>query len=177
MMAIPLSSLVSKSCMMLDDIHKYICESEEHYTVTWCKLNEDECLVLHHKQLHHHPPTGPVSRCKIIINARGDYVVYILLREFERGNIIESPVPLIRDVCSKFSPYSCKFKFCRGIEVSQYDSYKEKLRFDVKRVEIETTPFQRISSSSSGKVWHELKKNQQEKNSKLKKCFVNNAFV
>ena len=54
--------------------------------------NQDEpCLLISHRKLYSHPPPfGMTSRCHILINSCEYYVVHILMREVERGEVNHS---------------------------------------------------------------------------------------
>ena len=148
--------LVSASTSSLDLIRESF-EKEEGYAVALCNFNEEPCLVIHHRQLYDHPPLGPTSRCRIVIRINGEYIAYVLLREVERGSILESPVKLVKDLCSKYSVYSATHKFCPGV-TGLYQQYKEVIRFDIKGLRQTTTPFLRVESVSC-ELWHKLPSN------------------
>ena len=154
--AVPLSSLLSTSFILLEEIAKFL-ESQDIFGVTWCTYNEQSCLVLHHKQLYPHPP-NPTSRCKIYITINGHYMVHILLREVESGSILYSPLEYVQKLITKYSPFSNAFKFCPGFAANKYHEYQEIIRFDIKGVCKMTNPFSRIDSKTC-EMWHELPKN------------------
>lgn len=101
--------------------------------------------MIHHRQLYDHPRLGPTSRCRIVIRINGEYMAYVLLREQERGSILESPVKHVKDLCSKYSVYSATHKFCPGV-TSLYQQYIEVIRFDIKGLRQTTTPFLCVDS-------------------------------
>ena len=124
--------------------------------VVSCTFEGEPCLIVSHKQLYHHPPLGMTSRCRISVTAV-EYLVHILLREVERGSMLNSPMETIQKMCSKYSSFSLMHKFCPGLDASMYEEYKEIIRFDCKGVRMMTTPFLRIDSTSCP-MWFELGK-------------------
>ena len=103
----------------------------KEFTVAKCTFGDDPHLLIEHERLYLHPPFGPTLRCRITINAC-EYVVHILMREVERGRVENSTVVL--NLCEKYSSTSKMFKFCPGLDPSQYEQYKEVIRFDPKSV-------------------------------------------
>ena len=79
------------------------------------------------------------------------------MREVERGCLLDSPVNIILAVCKKYSNLSSTYKFCPGLEVSEYEEYKRIIHFDLKSVRKLTEPFLRIESISC-QIWFELRK-------------------
>lgn len=149
------ASLSSQKKLVIDNIYKYL-EKLDGYVVVSCTFEGEPCLIVSHKQLYDHPPLGMTSRCRISVTAV-EYVVHILLREVERGSMLNSPMETIQKMCSKYSAFSLMHKFCPGLDTSKYEEYEEIIRFDCKGVRMMTTPFLRIDSTSCP-MWFELGK-------------------
>ena len=60
-------------------------------------------------------------------------------------------------VRNNYSNFSSTYKFCPGLEVSEYEEYKRNIHFDIKSVRKLTEPFLRIESISC-QIWYELGK-------------------
>ena len=76
----------------------------------------------------------------------------MFLREVEHSSILESPVKLVKDLCSKYFVYSATHKFCPGV-TTLYQQYKEVVQFDIKGLCQTTTPFLCVDSVSC-ELWH-----------------------
>ena len=131
-----------------------VVEKLDGFVVAKCEADGDQCLVIHHKQLYNHPPFGMISRCRIIIK-HNEYSVHILMRKVESGCVTTTDAVL--KLCSKYSTNSSVYKFCPGLEMSEYEHYKEIIRFDIKSVRLTTEPFARVDSVLC-LLWFELGK-------------------
>ncbi len=94
-----------------------------------------------HEKLYCHPPFGITSRCRISVKG-GEYVVNILMKEVEKGRL-QSPAA-VSDLLEKYSSKSKLYKFCPGLDVSQYEQYKDIIRFDVKSLRKTDIPSYRL---------------------------------
>ena len=63
----------------------------------------------------------------------------------------------VLQLCSKYSTSSCVYKFCPGLQITEYERYKKMIHFDVKSVQITTEYFARVDSVSC-LLWFELGK-------------------
>ena len=70
--------------------------------------------------------------------------MHVLMREVENGVI--SGTEAVLKLCSRYSTYSTTHKFCHGLEVSQYEAYRDVIRYDIKNVRQTTEPFARVDS-------------------------------
>lgn len=124
----------------LDDfiVAKYVSDGSEH-------------LVITHKKLHDHPPFGLTSRCRILVLGN-EYVVHVLMREIERG-YLDSNEDTVLNLCNKYSNKSPTHKLCPGLQLSEYETYKYVIRFDLKSVRHTSEPFIHIDSTSCLMWW------------------------
>ena len=130
------------------------------YTVSTYIYEERLCLILTHKTLYNHPPFGLTSRCRMIFvnDEKREYLVHILMREVERGTFEPSTcVEKLLHLCSKYSSNLYAYKFCPGLNPTEYESQKEVIRFDIKSLRKSTEPFLRIDSVNC-LLWFELGK-------------------
>jgi hypothetical protein len=132
--------------------------SLDGFIVNECDHQGQSCLIIQHRKLYNHPPFGPTPRCVISVsNSDSEYRVHILMREVERGSLLDSPVETILAICKKYNVSSSTHKFCPGLPVSECEEYKAIIRFDLKRVCNSTEPFLR-NDSTSGQMWFQLSK-------------------
>jgi hypothetical protein len=122
-----------------------------------CTYEGLPCLIITHKELNWHPPLGMTSRCRILVTLDREYVVHVIMKEIERGSLLQSPMDTIQYLCTKYSPFSLTHKFCPGIESSKYEKFKEVIRYDSKSIRITREPIFRIDSVSC-MLWFKLGK-------------------
>ena len=133
-----------------------VIEKMEDFVATKTSISGklDSVLVLH-RQLYSHPPMGYISRCRMLFTVNGEYTVHVVLRLMEQGNISSSIEIDVQQLCTKYSPFSNTYKFCPGISLSDYNSFKEVVPFDPKGARVKTEPITRIDSTAC-KVWYSL---------------------
>jgi hypothetical protein len=86
----------------------------------------------------------------------GEFVVHVLLKEMERGTLeLSTCMERLLQLCNKYSSSSYAYKFCPGLNPAEYESQKEIIRFDLKKVRKTTEPFLRVDSVKC-LLWHEL---------------------
>ena len=137
----------------IDDVYKLVSKLGD-FVVAKYVSDGREHLVITHKNLNNHLPFGLTSRCRILVSDN-EYVVHVLMREVESGYLDCSED--IVNLCNKYSTRSATHKFCPGLEPSEYDKYKDVIRFDLKSVRCTSEPFIRIDSTSC-LMWSELGK-------------------
>lgn len=147
---------IENEAKFIDDIYE-IAVKITGYVVTKCTFEEQLCLLISHEMLYNHPPFGMASRCRISVKEY-EYIVHVLMREVERGSLEQSASEKVLNLCSKYSTNSISFKFCPGLDVSEYESKREVIHYDVKSVCKTSEPFLRVESSRCLR-WHELAKN------------------
>ena len=93
-----------------------------------------KCLLCSPSTLHNHPPTGLVSRARIIVSQCGDYDFQVFLRTKVKGTVTcEEELCHLRGMLSKSSGY----KFCPGLSKVIYnDKYASVLQNDYKSVRL-----------------------------------------
>ena len=64
------------------------------------------------------------------------------MKEVEKGRL-QSPAA-VSDLLEKYSSKSKLYKFCPGLDVSQYEQYKDIIRFDVKSLRKTDIPSYRL---------------------------------
>ena len=137
----------------IDDIYEAVAQVKG-YAMVRCTFEGQLCLIITHEMLYHHPPFGMTSRCRISVKAF-EYVVHVLMREVERGFLKESAVEKVLLLCEKYSSDSKIYKFCPGLDISEYEGKREIIRFDVKAAHKTSEPFLRVDSVKC-LLWHKL---------------------
>lgn len=137
----------------IEDVYKAVNKLEE-FVVVKCAYDDELCLLISHRKLQNHPPFGMTSRCRISVTSR-EYIVHILRREVERGALTNHSISVISMLCKKYSTTSKIGKFCPGISSTEYECYKDTIRFDLKSVRITLEPFHRIDANKC-LMWTEL---------------------
>ncbi len=148
--------MAAQSTMLLDRVYQMAFELQAFVT-TKCMYQGEYCIVLLHRKLYSHHPFGLTSRCRILVK-KDEYVVDVLMRRVESGSL--KPDSVEKDflqVCRKYSSESEFFKFCPGINITEYEGMKEVIRFDLKSVHQTHEPFKRIESIHC-LLWYELGK-------------------
>ena len=104
-------------------------------------------LVVGCKTFHWHPPAGFLSRTRVIVHEDRSYFFQVLLRSQQSGEIQTEDQLL--SLCEMMANKKGEYKFCPGIEPSEYQSkYFDKIRYDIKNVRRTEHPFKRIDSAN-----------------------------
>ena len=86
---------------------------------------------MHHEKLCNHTPLGVTSRVRISVTEY-QYVVHVMMREVERGDMEKSSaVSKLHYIFRKFATDSQDYKFCPGLDPERQ---REIVRFDLKSV-------------------------------------------
>jgi hypothetical protein len=125
----------------------------DYFNINKCVANSQQCLLISHKELFDHPPFGYTSRCRIVITEDHHFVVNVLMREVEKGQMATADEAIV--FCQKYSPYSSIHKFCPGLDVTQYERYRELIKFDIKGTRKTLEPFLHVDSTSC-LLWFEI---------------------
>ena len=83
-------------------------------------------------------------------------MVHVLLREVQRG--VLTTVHLenqVFEICRKFSLESPIYRFCPGIDPTEYDNMRETIRFDIKSLRRTYEPLCHVESVNC-LIWYEL---------------------
>ena len=136
-------------------LYNYLSNNLKGFIVNKCIFEGLYCLVLTHERLFSHPPVGPTSRVRILVKDE-EYIVQVLLREVERGSLSSiSPEKELFQLCLKYASDSTVFKFCPGINATEYEIMKGTIRFDVKSIRKTQEPFIRVDSVKCA-LWFQL---------------------
>ena len=141
----------------LQDLYLSLCSRLKGFFIARHTFNDKQCLILTHEKLFDHPPFGPTSRVRIIIKGNDlEYMVHVLLREIQRGILTSDHLEnQVLQLCSKFSLDSPIFRFCSGIDPSEYEQIKEVICLDIKGVHKTHESFLRVDSVNC-LLWFEL---------------------
>ena len=113
-------------------------------------------LIVTQRELAYCPPFGYTSRVQITIQGDCKYLVHILMRELENGDLSDEGE--VHALLKRFSDASLH-KFCPGIDWTRYqEHYFDVIRFDLKSVRRKYAPFYRVDAVTC-KLWFELPSN------------------
>uniref|UniRef100_A0A1X7UFB1 Uncharacterized protein n=1 Tax=Amphimedon queenslandica TaxID=400682 RepID=A0A1X7UFB1_AMPQE len=140
-------AVVNGEMSLMDDLYN----AQSHFkgfVTEKCVYEDEQCLVLSHRKLFNHPPLGLTSRVRIVIKANCQYVVQVVLRDFEKGALVpENAKEEVTVLCKKYATDSLLFKFCPGIDPAEYEEAVKVIRFNLKSVRKTTEPILRVELS------------------------------